>query len=119
MVCHEVWQYNDGARTANLSGFAILCPDCNLVHHIGFANVNGLHDRAIRHMAKTNHISIDKAEMIVDNCFAEWLRRSQRFWRVEVGSDLLVEHPELGRLVQLRGRPREGGERVLRRNRGP
>src|SRR5579863_5993410 len=53
MVCHEVWRYSERHKIATLTDLKLVCPDCNLVEHIGFASlwIQDGDANARRHMA--------------------------------------------------------------------
>lgn len=115
MVCHEVWDYDDAASTATLTGFVVLCPDCNLVHHMGRASQLGLRGRALDHMAEVNGLTYDEVVDLVDRAFEEWERRSQRRWAVAVVPALRSRYPDLAAMDNTSGSPGEGRQRVRAR----
>lgn len=116
MVCHEKWHYDDALCSAELSGFELVCPDCDAVRHIGRTSQRGHAETATEHMSKVNSTSVAQAKAEVDRSLEEWRSRSQMSWTVTVDDDLLDAHPELRALVGVRANPGEG--RLRARNRG-
>ncbi len=117
MVCHEVWNYDDTASVAALTGFAMLCTDCNLVHHMGRASQLGLADRALAHMAKVNGMTSEEVDALVDQAYDEWKRRSGRHWTMTVDQALRPQYPELKALEDASASPGAGRQRAQARGR--
>jgi hypothetical protein len=117
MVCHEVWNYDDTASVAALTGFAMLCTDCNLVHHMGRASQLGLADRALAHMAKVNGMTSEEVDTLVGQAYDEWKRRSGRHWTMTVDQALRPRYPELKALEDASASPGAGRRRAQARGR--
>jgi hypothetical protein len=117
MVCHEVWNYDDTASVAALTGFAMLCTDCNLVHHMGRASQLGLADRALAHMAKVNGMTSEEVDALVGQAYDEWKRRSGRHWTMTVDQALRPRYPELKALEDASASPGAGRRRAQARGR--
>lgn len=117
MVCHEVWEYEDARGVATLAAFALLCPDCSGVHHIGRTALRGFQREAVAHMVGVNQSGARTAEVQISEAFAEWSRRSVQPWTVTVASELRTRYAELAALEGLVGLPDEGRERVRERGR--
>ncbi len=113
MFCHEVWNYQDQNGLAVLTGFAILCPKCNLVHHLGLAGALGLAEVALEHMAAVNAISAEEVDAIVRQAICHWKFRSQQSWKLAVDPDLLSRFPELAVVESRVASPREGARRLV------
>jgi hypothetical protein len=82
--CHERWEYDDKKRVQKLVGFIALCPNCHMVKHIGYANVRGLKDRALFHLARVNKIGMREANRMVDDAFREWHGRNLWKWTADM-----------------------------------
>lgn len=82
--CHERWSYCDKRKVQTLNGVIALCPDCHMVKHIGLANIRGLGDKAVRHLASVNSWSIAKAERYVERQFEVHMQRSNYSWEVDM-----------------------------------
>src|SRR6266498_4852448 len=70
MICHELWQYDIQPRTATLTGFQLICPDCNAVIHLGMTfMVSGLQGIEVgaKHMAKVNGMTLVATNEILRN----------------------------------------------------
>lgn len=81
---HEIWRYNDTARTQTLLGLIALCPACHRVKHIGLAEAKGHGRSAIKHLARVNGWSVEDAEAYVEVQFEIWSRRSHHDWTLDI-----------------------------------
>lgn len=66
--------------TATLTGFTVLCPDCNTVHHAGRVGANGFGEVVLAQMAKVTEMSPDEIQDVLRSAFREWRQRSARAW---------------------------------------
>lgn len=82
--CHEIWNYDDIKLIQKLIGMIALCPNCHMVKHIGFAEIQGKLNKAILHLKKVNKISKKEAEEYVTASFALWAKRSCHQWQVDL-----------------------------------
>lgn len=82
--CHEVWRYDLPSETQILDGLVALCPSCHEVKHIGFAEVRGRQEQALKHLAKVNDWTYDRAANYVGECFELWRARSTMQWRLDI-----------------------------------
>lgn len=94
--CHEIWHYNDQEKLQTLDGLIMLCKQCHLIKHIGFATNLALDDKCnfaglIRHFCWVNnatnsdfyeHYLIEKAK---------WRERSKHQWNQNL--KYIVEYP--------------------------
>ena len=80
--CHEIWEYTPDYKQV-LKGFIALCPDCHTVKHLGLAQIRGLYNKAIEHLASVNNISIKEADEYAKECFEVWRERSQYTWELD------------------------------------
>lgn len=97
-VVHEVWEYDDLRNVQKLVGFKALCQMCNLVVHLGFANVHGVNNVAIEHLCKVNGITSEEAKTLIQASFEEWRRRSFRSWEQDLS--WLVENAQSYRITK-------------------
>ncbi len=98
-----------------LTGFEILCPDCDGVHHLGLAGLHGRGDKSIAHMANVNDMTREEALRLLARSFEQWAQRSRHPWKLSVSPPLLERYSELTALESQEGRPGEGRARVRNR----
>jgi hypothetical protein len=82
--CHEVFAYDDEQHVQRLARLVALCPACHEVKHIGLAGVRGHRARAVSHLARVNGWSNADAELYLEACFEQWLRRSNHEWTLDL-----------------------------------
>jgi hypothetical protein len=82
--CHEVWDYDAANRIQRLVRLLALCPACHEVKHIGYAEVRGRMDNAVRHLAKVNGWTIPQAIRYVGAQFEVWAARSKFAWTLDI-----------------------------------
>lgn len=75
---HEKWEYDDGRLLQRLRGFEVVCDECHLVHHQGFASVHGLADLALKRFIEVNALSKASATPMVRSAFNLWAVRSAK-----------------------------------------
>jgi hypothetical protein len=83
LECHEVWDYrsfDEKFEAAVLIELRALCPLCHRVNHLGKANIDGVYEETIVHMAGINQWSIGYAQSIADDAFEIWDERSDKNW---------------------------------------
>lgn len=99
--CHEVWAYDDEYQIQKLVRMIALCPACHEVKHIGRAQMLGKGDRALKHLAKVNGLSLAGANAYLDQISREWAWRSNFEWTLDLNA-LADYGVELPRRVQWR-----------------
>ncbi len=52
--CHEIWHFDDEAKTQTLLGLIALCPSCHEVKHLGPAELKGKSVAIKQHMMEIN-----------------------------------------------------------------
>jgi hypothetical protein len=82
--CHEIWQYDDDCRVQKLIGFIALCPNCHLVKHPGFAQIQGKSDQVITQLMLINDITFAQATDYVADAFEIWMDRNQFKWEIDI-----------------------------------
>ena len=82
--CHEIWEFNDDARTQKLTGLISLCPRCHEVKHIGLAGKRGRSREARSQLAKVNNWSLAQAQQYIDDSFVVWSKRSEHEWTLDI-----------------------------------
>ena len=82
--CHEIWEYDKVSSIQLLTGFIALCPDCHLVKHIGYANVQGKYMEALEHLMLINKWDLQKANDYIEDAFDLWQERSKHGWTVNI-----------------------------------
>lgn len=82
--CHEIWDYNEETHIQTLTGFVAICPSCHMVKHIGLAGIKGKTKEATSHMIKVNQCSILEAQHAISKCWADWQRRSEIEWILDI-----------------------------------
>ncbi len=61
-----------------------LCPNCHMVKHIGYAQVSGKFDQALKHLMKINKFKKLEATKFVSDAFLKWEERSKKEWTVDI-----------------------------------
>jgi hypothetical protein len=106
--CHEVWRYDDQARTQTLAGMVALCPACHQVKHLGLANVRGTSAEARAQLMRVNGWTPEQADAYIEQAFQLWERRSQWPWTLDLdGLRPYVLGSEYPRIVRLAAIPPE------------
>jgi hypothetical protein len=82
--CHEIWDYNEKTLVRKLTGMIALCPNCHMVKHFGFAQVQGKEELALKHLMKVNKLKKKEAEAYVEEAFETWSLRSQQKWKLDL-----------------------------------
>lgn len=81
---HEIWEFNDKKLTQTLIGMIALCPNCHLVKHMGFANISGKRNIATNHFIKVNNLKKDEAQILINDAFVLWKKRSQFIYKLDI-----------------------------------
>jgi hypothetical protein len=97
--CHEQWHYDDRKSRATLTGFQVLCQNCNGAVHIALAYNRRKGAEALAQLARVNSISELEVNQIAERATATWEKRSQKNWRLSVKPRLLRAFPQLRVLV--------------------
>lgn len=82
--CHEIWHYDDTKLIQKLTGMIALCPNCHMCKHIGFAELNGKLDIAIKHMMSINKMKKKTIEDYLVKSFEKWRERSKKQWKLDI-----------------------------------
>ena len=82
--CHEIWQYDDKKKTQTLAGLIGLCPSCHEVKHMGLAQIKGNGQKALKHFAVINDLTLDQANIEIKAAFNQWLERSEHNWKLDI-----------------------------------
>ncbi len=82
--CHEIWRYDLPSETQILDDLVALCPSCHEVKHIGFAEVRGRQEQALKHLAGVNGWTYLEAATYVTRCFELWRARSTMEWDLDI-----------------------------------
>jgi hypothetical protein len=82
--CHEIWSFDNKKLIRKLEGMIALCPDCHMVKHIGFAEVQGKRVQALKHLMKVNNLTRNKAEDYITEAFKVWAERSKKTWKLDI-----------------------------------
>jgi len=96
--CHEVWLYDDVAKTQYLAGVQSLCPYCHMVKHYGRSLKVGASAVVRKHIAEVNEWSEDTVKLYEDFIFKVHALRSQFRWTVDVMEFLEQAHAQ-GRIT--------------------
>ncbi|WP_419901105.1 hypothetical protein [Kiloniella sp.] len=81
---HELWEYDEDNSTQTLKGFYCLCPDCHLMFHLGFANVNGIGRQYAMLLSHYNGWSKEETIANLERVFDTHKSRSQQEWKLDV-----------------------------------
>jgi hypothetical protein len=90
----EFWDYYvDGGRgIARLVSLRSLCSSCHLAKHIGYANVTGRLEEALKQLAKVNNLTPLDIYMLLDEVYSIWrMLNSITTWRIEIAKGVLPE----------------------------
>ena len=90
LLCHEKWCYDESDYTQRLTGYEVVCKNCNLILHIGRTSVIGLVDRAVAHFQSVTGLGKNELIKGVNEAKAEWLARSTHTWKIDISSDPLA-----------------------------
>ena len=94
--CHEIWHYDYDNKLQTLNGLIMLCKQCHLIKHIGFAtnlamdgncNFEGL----IRHFCWVNNTTSNEFLEHYLEELDKWKHRSQFEWKQNL--KYIVEYP--------------------------
>jgi hypothetical protein len=97
---HEQWEYDDAESVATVVGLIPICKDCHAVVHIDQVPANYF-DRALRHLAAVNGITLGEAQALVDDAYAACERRPVFVpWRVEISSHVVERYPDMALLPE-------------------
>lgn len=81
---HEVWAYDDRLHVQTLLRLVSLCSRCHECKHAGRAASSGRLPQVLKHLARVNDWSEDDADLYLEGCFEQWMRRSGHDWTVDV-----------------------------------
>ena len=84
LECHEIWDYNDVTFIQKLVKMIALCNNCHTVKHIRLARIKGWEERALKHLAKINNITLEDAKLYVEAQFEIWSKRSTHDWTLNI-----------------------------------
>jgi len=90
----EFWDYYaDGNRgIARLVSLRSLCSSCHLAKHIGYANVTGRLEEALKQLAKVNNLTLSDVYMFLNEVYSIWrMLNSITTWRIEIAEGVLPE----------------------------
>lgn len=82
--CHEKWEYDDITHIQKLAGLYALCPKCHQVKHFGLAALNNKFEATLKHFVKINQISLEDANLYIQNAFEVWDVRSRYEWTLDL-----------------------------------
>ena len=82
--CHEVWEYDDVKHIQKLVKLQALCSACHEVKHIELAQIKGRFRFALRHMAKVNDITEEKADGYENRAMDKYQERSKHEWTLDL-----------------------------------
>ncbi len=82
--CHEVFTYDGNIQT--LVRLIALCPDCHMANHFGLAEIRGIAERILHHIARVNDWSLEEAEAHVIAAGDTWRERSKVRWVLDLSA---------------------------------
>jgi hypothetical protein len=109
----EFWDYyvDSNRGIARLTSLRSLCSSCHLAKHIGYANVTGRLEEALKQLAKVNNLAPLDVYMLLDEVYSIWrMLNSITTWRIEITEGVLPEDIRvdveivLNKLLEKRGR---------------
>jgi len=81
---HERWAYDETTSTQTLKRLICLCTDCHQTTHMGFAQVQGRGEKALKHLMKVTGHNRRDAEERVQIAFAVWNNRNRTAWTLDL-----------------------------------
>jgi len=93
---HEEWDYDDTHQVQKLVGMVPVCSQCHLAAHMGYANVMGRSDEAIKHLAKVNRWTLRQAKVHCNRAFTQWSQRILSSYTLDV--DYLLKYLPKGKI---------------------
>lgn len=87
---HELWHWDTDTTEQRLIRLVCICEDCHLALHWGYANTQGLLDKAIKQFLIINEKTYNPHQVreLTDLVFTLWLLRSNLTWRLNVEPQL-------------------------------
>lgn len=82
--CHEIWTYDDKAKSQTLTGLIALCPYCHKCKHPGLAQINNEINIVINQLIKVNDMSKENAIQYLTEAFDTWKKRSEHNWSLDI-----------------------------------
>lgn len=81
---HERWAYDDARGVQVLRRLIWVCAPCHTVTHFGLAQIRGKETDAFTHLQLVTGMTAAEAAAHVEAAFAEWRRRSERIWQLDL-----------------------------------
>jgi hypothetical protein len=81
---HERWHYDPDTVTQTLRRLILLCTDCHLATHLGYARVSGQEGRALAHLLAVRQETPAQLEAHVRAAEEAWLQRSDLAWHLNL-----------------------------------
>ncbi len=88
--CNERWDYDDANRRQRLVGYAVVCPECNLVLHIDRAIQRGGIEVAVDRFTRVTGLTEEDLREATSDALRKWRERSQYEWTVDVSGEPLA-----------------------------
>ncbi len=110
MICHEVWSYDDTSDVATLTGFELVCPECNVALHIGGAGARkAMHFPAdsleldptaiaLDRLMEVNKMTFPEAVALLNHANRLLDERSQVQWEMQIAPSVVADFPFLAGL---------------------
>jgi hypothetical protein len=95
----EFWDYyaNGNRGIARLVSLRSLCSSCHLAKHIGYANITGRLEEALKQLAKVNNLTPLDVYILIDEVYSIWrMLNSITTWRIEIAEGVLPEDIRMG-----------------------
>ncbi|ASN83423.1 HNH endonuclease [Deinococcus ficus] len=84
LEAHERWAYDEARALQVLTALVALCPRCHEVKHLGRALQTGRGRDAARWLMQVNGWTPDATNAHIKQAFADWERRSQLAWTLDL-----------------------------------
>ena len=84
--CEENWKYirqDDKNGLVVLENLMALCPMCHRIKHLGKANIDGVYQEVVAHMAVINDVSWEIANYYSSKAFEDWEKHSEMNWKFD------------------------------------
>ena len=94
LLCHEKWCYDESDYTQRLTGYEVVCKNCNLILHMGRTKVIGLVDEAFAHFQSVTGLGKNEFIKANNESTLEWCVRSKHTWKIDISGDPLARRFE-------------------------
>jgi hypothetical protein len=81
---HERWHYHPDTTTQTLRRLILLCTDCHLATHLGYARISGQEPRALAHLLAVRDETPTQLGAHIRDAEATFVQRSAHAWHLNL-----------------------------------